>query len=168
MKCHDVRQNLAAYLDNEVTPQEQEQVQEHIGECANCQAEIASLESLQSHLKCSFKAEAARVAPAPDAWERLQANLADDPIHAPSNGKGLLRRLGLLGSDRQETYRKNKPASSSDSLGRLSFSDLNIGWHQKLVLATRWSMGLRNSKRIKKGMHFRNKPTDEAGNDILK
>jgi hypothetical protein len=82
MNCKEARELLAAYLDDEVPPAQQALLQNHLSGCPDCQAEMKALWVLQAHVKRSLDAEAARVAPPPDAWERLQARMAADALPA--------------------------------------------------------------------------------------
>lgn len=139
MKCHDVRKMLVVYLDNEAAPLEQKQVRDHLAGCADCRAEMSSLAGLQSHLHRSLKIEAAQVAPSPDAWRRLQARLANEPASPPARGNGWLHRLALLGTNRREADRKNRPVSDA-SQGWSPDADPTARqrWHSGLVWAAKW------------------------------
>jgi anti-sigma factor RsiW len=140
MKCTDVRKTLTAFLDHEATLLEQKQIRDHIAGCADCRTELATLSKLQSHLHRALKIEAAQVAPPAEAWRRLQARLANEPVSPPAHGNRLLHRLALLGSNHQEVDRKNRPTSDT-SQGWSPAADLvtKQWWHQGLVLAAKWS-----------------------------
>lgn len=158
MKCHDVRKTLTAYLDNEATPLEQKQIRDHAAGCADCRAEMATLSGLQSDLHRSLKIEAAQVALPPDAWRRLQARLANEPVGAPVRGDGLLHRLALPGSNHREAGRKNRPAGNA-SQGWAPAVDpaARQWWHQGLVWAARWSRKARIGGPARKPFVIRNR-----------
>lgn len=140
MKCHDVRKTLAAYLDHEATPLEQKQLRDHVVGCADCRAEMSALSGLQSHLHRALKVEAAQVSPSREAWRRLQDRLANELVGPSARGNGLLHRLVLLGSNRRETGRKNKPTSNtSQGWSPAAHSAAEQWWHQGFVWAAKWS-----------------------------
>jgi hypothetical protein len=166
MKCHTVRQTLIAYLDNEVTPLERKQIQEHLVGCARCRDELSMLQGMQRYLHRSLKLEVSHVAPSPGAWKRLQAQLTPQPVDPPVRNEGLLHRLGLLRSNHRETYRKNKPVSATQQDWSSTVNAAaNLRLHQGLVLATRWSAKSGAGKQSKKTLTIDNNCPDATGDD---
>lgn len=51
MNCDQKPATLALYLDGELPPEHAAQLQEHIGECSHCAAEVAELVSLKQNLR---------------------------------------------------------------------------------------------------------------------
>ncbi len=50
MKCHEVQDQLSAYLDGEVPAGRSQELEAHLRVCAACQAELALLEGLEGAL----------------------------------------------------------------------------------------------------------------------
>lgn len=75
MKCEDINKMLAAYLDEEVTPEERGQVEAHLASCQKCREELRTLASTRERLRLVLRAEAARVEPSPQAWERVKQSI---------------------------------------------------------------------------------------------
>ena len=159
MKCHDLRQTFIAYLDNEATPREQLEIREHIKDCADCQAEMATLSRLQGRLRSSLKAEAAQVEPSPQAWAHLQARLSAEPIDPPDRRKGLLARLGLLHSDHRKYHKES--ASISDAGQDWSLIVEPLDQRRRLVWTTRWPARVKAHRGSKQGFIANNKPEDD-------
>jgi anti-sigma factor RsiW len=44
MKCHSVQKKLSAYQDNELKPEEHEQVKNHLQSCRSCRKQFAELD----------------------------------------------------------------------------------------------------------------------------
>ncbi len=84
MKCQEVQGLFAVYLDGEITPSERKLVQAHLAGCACCQQEMAALAAVSSRLGQALKRRAARAAPSPQAWSRLEARLARKVRPSPS------------------------------------------------------------------------------------
>ncbi|MBA7616467.1 hypothetical protein ES703_23763 [subsurface metagenome] len=76
MKCKDVTELLAAYLDNEVTSDEREQIEAHLSACPSCREELEPLAATQTNLRHAFKLAAARASPSPRAWAAVKQRLA--------------------------------------------------------------------------------------------
>lgn len=75
MKCKDISELLTAYLDNEVTPEEREQIQAHLSACPHCREELEVLAATQSQLRRALESAAAEVAPTPQAWAGIERRL---------------------------------------------------------------------------------------------
>jgi anti-sigma factor RsiW len=87
MKCDEVHERLATYLDDEVTAEEGRALRAHLENCPACWAEMAALWAVQSRVKRALGADAARVEAPADAWDRLRARLAFEPsptVDAPA------------------------------------------------------------------------------------
>ena len=75
MKCEDINKMLAAYLDEEVTPEERRHVEAHLASCQKCQEELRTLASTRERLRLVLRAEAARVESSPRVWERVRRRI---------------------------------------------------------------------------------------------
>ena len=75
MNCKDVGELLISYLDGELTKEEKEIVELHLSACPRCRGELESLSATQNQLRHSF-ATVANKAPSPQAWVKLQQQLA--------------------------------------------------------------------------------------------
>jgi len=67
MRCDDVRENLVAYLDGEVTPDERDRIESHLAGCEACGRERTALDTTGDLLSLI----GGRVEGAPDLTERL-------------------------------------------------------------------------------------------------
>jgi anti-sigma factor RsiW len=77
--CNDVRDNLAAYQDGELTATERAPIEAHLAECAVCRREAQAQTAVKAHLR-ALKQQTADVRPpahiwanARDAWNRHDA-----------------------------------------------------------------------------------------------
>lgn len=95
MNCEQVQSLLVSYLHHETSPSERTQVGTHVSTCVACQKELALLSAAQSQLSAVLQRRAAHAAPASDAWERLEARLAQDAQPAPSHPAMWISRLEL-------------------------------------------------------------------------
>lgn len=77
MNCQETVAIMVAYLDQEVSPSERKMVCAHLAECESCRRELSSLSTVQDCVRRSLHRQATQAVPAPDAWVRLQAKLAD-------------------------------------------------------------------------------------------
>lgn len=82
MPCDQDTSNLAAYLDGELTADQDTAVQQHLGACGRCAAEMAAL----MRLRRGLKAAGTRFAPDPTFRRKVQAQ-----IIRPRLGWGRLR-----------------------------------------------------------------------------
>ncbi|MBN1427255.1 MAG: zf-HC2 domain-containing protein [Anaerolineae bacterium] len=162
MKCDDLRQLFAAYLDNEATPLEQLKIRKHIAECMDCRNEISMLARLQSHLDSGLKAEAAQVEPSSQAWERLQARLANEPISPLECGNGFLSRLGLSRSEHREAHLKQPTTKGTPRDWLWALRPVNQ--REKLIWAARWLAGSKTRRCTSKKMNIQNSRDDKPFN----
>ena len=93
MNCAEVQQSLVSYLEKEVTPGEQALVQQHLAECSVCERELAALAATRSSATQALHSLAAEATPSPQAWDRLQARLAEEVRSSPPDLAVWLRRL---------------------------------------------------------------------------
>ncbi len=49
-QCHDIHEQLSAYLDGELSPSEWDSVEVHLDACANCRTELTQLAQLDAKL----------------------------------------------------------------------------------------------------------------------
>lgn len=94
MKCEQVQSLLVSYLNNETTPSERVLLQAHLSGCAACQEELFRISDVQGQISLALQRRAAQVEPSVDAWEHLQARLAQDAQPAPRT-RTWLSRLAL-------------------------------------------------------------------------
>ncbi len=83
MRCDEVQNALAAYLDKEMSPAGLQAIRQHLSCCPACQAELAGLEAARRGAKTWLLQAAADAAPSPQAWENLQARLLEE-MHPPA------------------------------------------------------------------------------------
>ncbi len=75
MNCGDVRANLLAYLDGQVTAAERAQIEAHLAACQDCAAELARLRVLRADLRDALPAGLARLDLPRAAEARIRARL---------------------------------------------------------------------------------------------
>jgi hypothetical protein len=73
MEHGEIRQKLAAYLDNAVSDEEKEEIKRHLGRCGSCRGEIADLELTVRYLK-----NLPEVDPPPWMAEKILAKVRDE------------------------------------------------------------------------------------------
>jgi hypothetical protein len=78
MDCKDINTLLTAYLDGEVTREEQELIQAHLSICEHCRRELTGLADIQKGLRQALKETAADGSPSPQAWDLLRMRLETD------------------------------------------------------------------------------------------
>jgi len=76
MNCHQSKELLLAYLDNEINPSERRLIQAHLAGCESCQRELVLLSQTRNLVSQSLNIRAAQTAPSPQALSLLQARLA--------------------------------------------------------------------------------------------
>ncbi len=75
MKCGDINELLAAYLDEEVTPEEREQIEAHLSTCEKCREDLRLLASAREGLRQVLRAKATGVEPSSQAWDRVRQRI---------------------------------------------------------------------------------------------
>ena len=92
MGCQVCTDSMSALLDSELADSERRSVEEHIGECQDCQGELESLRF--SHQLCSALAQVSVPA---SLWDRVEAEIQPDhhvvPTAAGFDFAAALRRL---------------------------------------------------------------------------
>lgn len=93
MDCNDIDKLLTAYLEGEVTPEEEGQVRLHLAECPHCRSEMEALAASRDKLRSVLKIEASRVETPPGSWEQIieRAGVKDK-----GEKKSTAGRLGLF------------------------------------------------------------------------
>jgi anti-sigma factor RsiW len=81
MDCRQVTDLLAAYLDNEVGPEERRDIETHLAGCGKCRDEMDSMRTAQQALRTALNSKAGNAEPPDQAWEQLQPGLG---IYRPS------------------------------------------------------------------------------------
>ena len=71
MNCTEVSELLTAYLDNEVTQKERQEIESHLAGCPRCRKELEELRSAQKILRRALKNQADDANPPPHSWTRL-------------------------------------------------------------------------------------------------
>lgn len=91
MKCHDIKNKLELYLDNELSVQEKAEIETHLLNCSYCTKEFANLKSLNSLGKTEILPQ-----PSPSYWKESRQNIMNvikatdkESIHMPA----LLQKL---------------------------------------------------------------------------
>ena len=51
MNCHNIKKRLSAYLDGEITDEEEEIILEHLAGCEKCREELAAFSEVQDSLR---------------------------------------------------------------------------------------------------------------------
>jgi anti-sigma factor RsiW len=75
MDHNEIGDLLAAYLDDEVTPEERARIDGHLAGCRDCRRELESLKSAQTALRDALRSRASGIAPPSTAWSDLQHEL---------------------------------------------------------------------------------------------
>lgn len=75
MNCDVVSELYAAYLDNEVTPEERTQVDNHLCACDKCREELTLLGATQNSLRQVLKSTAEEIEPSPQAWDAVRSRI---------------------------------------------------------------------------------------------
>jgi hypothetical protein len=110
MKCQKVQELIVAYLDDEVTPSERALVDAHLNECKRCRSELASFSMTQNFTRHALAARTAEAVPSPQAWNRLQARLAEEARPLPSKVPAWLRRLAPgVGRNTNSVWPRGEP-----------------------------------------------------------
>jgi hypothetical protein len=99
MKCEHVQALLVAYLDREITPSDRVLIQAHLSSCIACQKEMALQSAMQNRISSALQRRAALAVPSPQAWNRLEARLAEEARPSPSRQN--TRRARLAPSTRR-------------------------------------------------------------------
>lgn len=81
MNCTEVSELLTAYLDNEVTQKERQEIESHLAGCPRCRKELEELRSAQKILRGALKTQADDANPPPQSWTRFELGLG---IQRPS------------------------------------------------------------------------------------
>jgi anti-sigma factor RsiW len=103
MNCEQIQERLVSYLHHETTPSERVLVHAHLSECAACQKELALLSHTQDQVSSVLQRRAAHVSSPSDAWDRLEARLAQEAQPAPSKFRTWLSRLAPGASHRAQS-----------------------------------------------------------------
>ncbi|MDY7018922.1 MAG: anti-sigma factor [Chloroflexota bacterium] len=104
MKCEYVNELLTAYLDDELTPDERDQIKAHLSVCQHCREELKVLTAVRSKSRQAVRTMAARATAPTESWESIKQQLVGEQTKvtifslAKSKIKGgldMLRRLFL-------------------------------------------------------------------------
>ena len=83
MPTHDVlNERLSEYLDNELDAAARAEIDGHLGECAECRADLEALAAVVAHAATLTDA-----APAGDLWPGIEARIAAPQVHRPTFGR---------------------------------------------------------------------------------
>jgi hypothetical protein len=75
MKCKEINELLVAYLDEEVTPEERQQIEAHLTSCQKCREELRLLASTRDSLRQVLHTRAAGVEPSPRVWNLVRQRI---------------------------------------------------------------------------------------------
>ncbi len=75
MKCEDVNESLAAYLDREISPEERRQIETHLATCEKCREELRILTFTQNGLRQALGARVVGVEPSPQVWDKVRQRI---------------------------------------------------------------------------------------------
>ncbi len=89
MKCEQVQALVVAYLDREITPSDRVLIQAHLSSCIACQKEMALQSAMQNRISSALQRRAALAVPSLEAWNRLEARLAEEARPSPSRSSEL-------------------------------------------------------------------------------
>jgi hypothetical protein len=95
MDCNGIDNLLTAYLEGEVTPEEEGQIKAHLSECSQCRGELESLADSRDRLRRLLKLEASRVGPPPGSWGRIaeKAGIKEGVEKPTARGFGMVWRV---------------------------------------------------------------------------
>jgi len=71
VKCRKIKKLLHLYLDNALTLNEKQMVEEHLKECSTCQAELKSLYSIIKMVE-----SLPEISPPPDFTEKVMSKIS--------------------------------------------------------------------------------------------
>jgi len=99
MNCDQIRPNLSAYLDGEVTDEERAQIEAHLATCSECADELAHLQSLQADLRDAVPAGLNQLRLPRPAQERIRERLRRVQARRTQRQRGFSKTLrrGLAG-----------------------------------------------------------------------
>jgi hypothetical protein len=89
MQCQDVRTQLGAFFDGELSEVEKREIQRHLETCQECQTELAAFEQLSQRTR-----EAMESAPDKAYWVSLPQRITDRLPQKNARGFGWRHRLG--------------------------------------------------------------------------
>ncbi len=78
MNCEAVNELLAAYLDKEVSPEEQRQIEAHLATCQRCREELKALAAIREELHEALASKASEVEPPQLAWDGVKQRIAPE------------------------------------------------------------------------------------------
>lgn len=92
MNCEQVQSLLVCYLNHETSPSERTLIRTHVSECAACEKEMARLSAVQDQVGSVLQRRANHAVPSPEAWNRLEARLAQVAQPSPARFRTWLSR----------------------------------------------------------------------------
>ncbi|MBI4456006.1 MAG: hypothetical protein HY644_08925 [Acidobacteria bacterium] len=82
MECPACKDNLTAYLDDELIEKDQELMEQHLGHCVPCKAEFESLSRSYQLVTNALEV----IEPRAQLWKRIEAAIQPQPQSVPSAG----------------------------------------------------------------------------------
>jgi hypothetical protein len=76
ISCKELRESLAAYLDDKVTPDERERIELHLFDCRQCSEEFASAIGTYDRIKDAARTLSDRITPSENIWLSIKSQLA--------------------------------------------------------------------------------------------
>jgi anti-sigma factor RsiW len=78
MNCKKICDLLTAYLDGEVTPQEKDTIESHLGSCPHCRHEMELFKAAQTGLRDVFMITAGNAEPSAQVWSRIRTHIESE------------------------------------------------------------------------------------------
>jgi anti-sigma factor RsiW len=78
-ECKRCRENLTAYLDEELSPAESAEVRSHLEACAACAGELGSLQAAADFIG----SHTSELESPPASWTRIQARISEENLRSP-------------------------------------------------------------------------------------
>jgi len=137
MKCEDIQRRVDAYVEDTLTPDENDLVTAHLGVCAECRSEVAA----ERELRLRTAQLQTSIDPPEVVWQRIAESIAEEKVLRPGFGRGLAAAaaavlvfaavLAAYSMGRQHgrvESARDRPASKS--AGSLSLAALDVGTYQ--------------------------------------
>lgn len=98
ISCKELRESLAAYLDDELTPDERELIESHLSACRQCSEKFASAIDTYDRIKDAAQTFSEHITPSENIWLGIKSRLSVEE-HATDTTWGLARAKFRLGKE---------------------------------------------------------------------
>jgi len=78
MTCKQIKSKIIPFLDHELSPVENLQVEQHLSGCKDCQKELADLRKIRQLTGLALQSMSEETQPSPQVWNRLQQKMAEE------------------------------------------------------------------------------------------